>query len=116
MHKLDFRTYWADVHYVNIWIIASKVNRYNGGCWQLGNVQNGSNAAAPGRQASWPRSNSTVTMTARVFHNSGEQEERLGTTRSHNRTTLQPVVLYKVTAGEVIVKIVMRLHLTSYNM
>lgn len=79
-------------------------------------MPNGSNAAAaPGRQASWPQSNSTVTMTARVFYNSGEQEARLGTTRSQSRTTLQPMALYKVTAGEVIVKIVMRLHLTSYN-
>lgn len=61
---------------------ASKVNGHNGDCWRPVNVQNGSSAAAaaaPGRQASWPQSSSTVTMTARVFYNSGEQEATPGT-------------------------------------
>lgn len=65
-------------------------------------MQNESNVAAPGRQASWPQSNSTGTMTAGVFHNSGEQEERLGTARSQSRTTLQPVLLSRAAAREVL--------------
>lgn len=37
LHSL-FYTYWAALLYANIWIMASKVNLYNGGCWRLGNV------------------------------------------------------------------------------
>lgn len=45
----------------------------------------------PGRQASWPGSNSTVKMTTCVFHYSWEQEEKLRTAGSQSGTTLEPV-------------------------
>lgn len=105
--------------HVDIWNMASKVNGHNGDCWWPVNVQNGSSAAAaaaPGRQASWPQSSSAVTMTARVFYNSGEQEARLGTARSQSRTTLQPVAWHEATAAEHRVKMVMRAQCTQLHM
>lgn len=105
--------------HVDIWNMASKVNGHNGDCWWPVNVQNGSSAAAaaaPGRQASWPQSSSAVTMTARVFYNSGEQEARLGTARLQSRTTLQPVAWHEATAAEHRVKMAMWAQCTQLHM
>lgn len=43
-------------------------------------VKNGNNAAALVEKQTWSKGNSTATVTTRLFYNSEEQEEGLGTT------------------------------------